>query len=142
MAGRRKVYGGSTVPRYRAKMYDYLSRGGRIPMVLTMEVVDAMGDSWTGGFFSYKSERDTVIAQAYERVKDQVPHCYLGLAKALFMHIQKLHATKGLTYSQALERVAEENRLTGNDPVFIILQTAVNIKEGTEEKTPATTPKP
>jgi len=125
MAGRRKVYGSSSVPRYKAKMYDYLSRGGRIPMVLATEVVDAMGEAWGAGFFSYKDDRDDAIAKAFEDVKD-VPHIYGGLAKALLMRIMKLVKRRGMTYDEAFDTVVKELDLPTGDPVRRLLASAVD----------------
>jgi len=133
MAGRRKVYGSSSVPRYKAKMYDYMSRGGRIPMVLTMEVVDAMGEAWGGGFFAYKDDRDDAIAKAFEENTD-VPHIYGGLAKALLMRVMKLAKRKGMTYDEALESVVEENNLPDGDPVRRLLEEAVEKLKNAERE--------
>ena len=133
MAGRRRIYGSSSLPRYRVKMFDYISRGGRIPMQLAMEAIDAMGDAWSGGFFSYKVDRDDVIAQAFER-HPEIPHMYAGLAKGLLMKIMKLKRTKGMPYAEALEHVRRELGLVEEDPVVRLLTTAVEILTEVEAK--------
>jgi len=140
MAGRRKVYGSSTVPRYRTKMYDYISRGGRIPMVLAMEVVDAMGDAWSAGFFGYKVDRDDAIAKAFEDNPD-IPHMYAGLAKGILMKIMKLARTKGMTYEAALDQVVNELGLPAGDPVRTLLESAVGKLRSEAEERGTTPPK-
>jgi len=140
MAGRRKIYGSSSLPRYRVKMFDYISKGGRIPMQLAMEAVDAMGDAWSGGFFSYKTFRDLAIARAFEDHPD-IPHIYAGLAKGLLMHIMKLVRDRGYTYDEALARVLDEHNIAGGDPVATLLESAVRHLTKLEKERGASAPK-
>ena len=102
-------------------------------MVLTMEVVDAMGEAWGSGFFSYKDDRDDAIAKAFEE-KTDIPHIYGGLAKALLMRVMKLAKRKGMTYDEALESVVDENNLPDGDPVRSLLEEAVEKLKNTERE--------
>jgi len=137
MAGRRKVYGTSTIPRFKAKMYDYISKGGRIPMVLAMEVVDAMGDSWYGNFKRYKDLVDKAVEAAYTLNPD-VPDMYAGLAKGLTKKILKITWSSGFPIDDAFRFVAEEKGLTEGDPVYKLLRDAVGYIKHEAKQRPIT----
>ena len=109
-------------------------------MQLAMEAVDAMGDAWSGGYFSYKTFRDLAIARAFEDHPD-IPHMYGGLAKVLLMHIMKLVRDKGYTYDEALARALEEQNLPAGDPVATLLESAVRHLTKLEKERGASAPK-
>jgi len=131
MAGRKRIYGSSTSPRYRLKMYRYLSEGGRLPMVLVMEVVDAMDTSWSGGFFKYKDIRDRVFNSILSEL--EIPKPYHGICKALGMKVWRLHIDRGLDMETAVRRIMEEHGLTGDEPIGQFLQALIPKAEGSPE---------
>ncbi len=132
MAVKKKVYGSTSNPRYRAKMYDFMSKGGRIPMVLAMEVVDAMGASWEHGFGKYRGYEDEFIATAFE--KAGIPKPYYGLCRAIGFLFKKLTDVKGLPKETAVEMIIQMHRLTGDDPISRFLQELAQVEVAKTEE--------
>jgi hypothetical protein len=142
MAGRRRVYGASTSPRYKVKMFDYLSKGGRIPSYLVLPAVEAMGNAQSAGFFSYKVSRDLAINRAYEDVRcKEISKAYKGLAKALIMRVMKLVREKGITYEEARDRVLMDNDIKPDEPLGILITVATEKLQAIEKEKGGTQPK-
>ena len=147
MAGRRRVLSSSSNPRYRAKMYDYMSRGGRIPMVLTMEVVDAMATDWDKNFGDYHHDAEKKLVPEMDRLG--VPNVFKGITRALFYKIKKEIDKKGAKTTEAKEeiisKVVQEQNVQGT-VIEVALRRAFGVEaptpteEGGEEETVSVTP--
>lgn len=134
MAGRRRKLSSSSSPRYKAKMYDYMSRGGRIPMVLTMEVVDAMAADWDKNFGDYHNDAEKKLVP--EMSKLGMPNILQGITRALFYGIKKEVDIKGAKTTAAIEeiinRVITEQGLQGT-----VVEKALKRAFGVEMPTPS-----
>jgi len=129
MAGRRKIYTTASSFRYKAKMYDYMSRGGRVPMTLAMEVVDAMGTTWDTNFGTYKSFRKNDVVPKLKEMG--VPTLFWGIIQALAMKVEKeriRRSTKDPTVIEAIiNRVVDEHGIRGT-----IVERALRVVFGLE----------
>jgi len=132
MAGRRKIYTTGSSFRYKAKMYDYMSRGGRVPMTLAMEVVDAMTSAWDENFGKYRGFRKDVVVKEMDKLG--VPAIFRGAVQALAMKIKKEADRKGAktpeTIKPIVERVVAEQGVSGT-----IVETALYRVFGIEPET-------
>jgi len=81
MVSRRKVYGASTSPRYRLKMFDYLGKGGRIPASIVMEAVDAMDEVRARNYGYYQGEVEGVVQDYFANYN--VPNIFRGIGRGL-----------------------------------------------------------
>ena len=122
MAGRNRVFRPSSEFIYKLKMADYMSRGGRAPLVLVMETVDAMTSGWSAGFFAYR----VPVNKAFETVKARIelPSVYWGLVKGQMKKMIKLVWSKGISYDEAFERVTRDLGISPNDPLYQALEIA------------------
>jgi len=115
MAGRRKVYGGSVSPRYKLKMFDYLSKGGRIPATLVMSAVDQMDEIRARNYGEFQKEYDMVVVRYFEQFN--VPNALRGIGRALAFRFKKTCDRFGVTTPDAkgelMTAILEEHGLTG-----------------------------
>jgi len=134
MAGRNRVYRPSSEFRYKLKMADYMSRGGRAPLVLVMETVDAMTSGWSAGFFAYR----VPVNKAFEQVKAKVelPSVYWGIVKGQMKKMVKLVLSKGITYDDAFSKVVADLGISPGDPVYQALEVAKDALAAVLPKTP------
>jgi len=132
MAGRRKIYTTGSSFRYKAKMYDYMSRGGRVPMTLAMEVVDAMTSTWDENFGKYRAFRKDIVIPELDKLG--VPAIFRGSIQALAMRIKREADRKGAKTKEMLEpivtRVIEEHGVSGT-----VVETALKRIFGIEPPT-------
>jgi len=132
MAGRRKKYTTGSSFRYRAKMYDYMSRGGRIPMVLSMEVVDSMGATWDENFGKYRRFKEDVVIPEMNRLG--VPAVFRGIVHGLAMKAKKEIDRKGAKtperIAEVVDRIVDEYGVEGT-----IVETALRRIFGLEAET-------
>ena len=132
MAGRRKIYTTGSSFRYKAKMYDYMSRGGRVPMTLAMEVVDAMTSAWDENFGKYRAFRKDIVVSELDKLG--VPAIFRGIIQALAMRIKREADRKGAKTREMIEpivsRVVTEHGVGGT-----IVETALRRIFGVEPET-------
>jgi len=82
MAGRRRVRTASSSPRYRLKMFDYLSKGGRIPAFLVQPAVEAMDVARAEGFAYYTKLAEKELIPILEDYG--ISSALHGLARAFY----------------------------------------------------------
>jgi len=103
MPRRRKRFSQTTTPRYRAKMYDYLSRGGRIPSVIALEVTDAVTTEWSGRFGEYEGFKKGVVFPTLDKLG--IPYIMRGIFVGQAMKIRKRYDRPPREF---VEQVAKE----------------------------------
>jgi len=135
MAGRRRVYTGSSSPRYRLKMFDYLSKGGRIPAFLVQPAVEAMDNERSTRFGAYKGFKDRFLEPAMSAVG--LPSALRGLCIAFAYKILKeiggLETSDIETRSRAIERVKAEHPINDNR-LWEALESAFGIKKAMKQE--------
>ncbi len=146
MAGRRRVLTASSSPRYKAKMYDYISKGGRIPATLSLQVVEAMDSERTTRWGEYHNFRKTTLAPLFD--KHGIPPILRGIVGAVAYHLKAYFSThENLTIddkSKIIESIATEYGIAKIPGVLDFLKEAfgitVTVTPGTSE-TEQTSPK-
>ena len=138
MTSRRKVYGASTSPRYRLKMFDYLSKGGRIPANIVMEAVDAMDEVRARNYGAYQGEVETTVLNYFKAYK--VPNILRGIGRGLafkFIKICRKYNIDDVSGRvEAMQKILQEHGLEGTVLADALLAYAG--KEPTEEEGVAT----
>ena len=132
MVRRKPQRGLTTSPRFRLKMYDWFSKGGRIPATLVMEVVDAMDSARNIGYGEYAKLYDKDFAQAVNEVG--LPSILVGITRSLVFHVHRMRTEYGLDNNQTselIERVLQEKGISHLDQIRDVLYKTFGIERKT-----------
>lgn len=146
MAGRRRVYTGSSSPRYQIKMFDYLSKGGRIPAYLVHPAVVAMDTERATRFGNYKGFKDRFLEPAMDAVG--LPSGLRGICIAFAYRILKeigsLESSDIAVREKAIEKVRNEQPIRDErlwDALRVAFGVSKVVKEEAETEEQKTKPK-
>jgi len=87
MPKRRRVFSQTSTPRFRGKMYDYLSRGGRIPSFIATEVADAVTAEWAGNFGAFREFKVRNVFPVLDNL--DIPYIIRGIIVGQAMKVKK-----------------------------------------------------
>lgn len=120
MARRKKVYTGSSTPRYKMKMYRLHSMGGQIPLVIALPVVEAMTAEWDRKFGDFQSFRKNNVMPACDEAG--VPNIFRGIVQGLCMKIhaelERRKTNDPAVIEDLIEREVRDHGLAGYDAII------------------------
>ena len=138
MPGRRRVYTGSSDFRYKIKMFDYLSKGGRIPSYLVLPAIEAMNSERTKKFGNYKGAKDGILNDVMNRVN--LPNVLRGITIGLFYKCIKMYNASNVKDVNVKRTILEQVRNqhpVEDERVWQVLEEAfVNEYEAPSETAP------
>lgn len=106
-------------------MYDYLSKGGRIPAFLVLPAVEGMASDRERNWGYYKENKDNVLVGVMD--KKGLPNALRGITIALYYKALKMYAQSANkdvdTKQTILDRIRAEHPIQ-DDRVWEVLEEA------------------
>ena len=136
MARRKKVYTGSSTPRYKMKMYRLHSMGGQIPLVVALPVVEAMTAEWSNKFGKFQGFRRNDVMTACDSAG--VPNIFRGVVQGLCMKIKaeldRRKTKDPAVIEELIEREVRDHGLAGYGAIVDAIRMAFGLQPKGEEE--------